>query len=89
MEEWKGGKFSNFPTFHYSNINVKAFSQKVCARNAILGKNKKSIESSKSSFIFALIMEEWELDFEWLRVRHFVQARFNRGDALPDLNAIL
>lgn len=33
-------------------------------------------------------MEEWELDFEWLRVRHLVQDRFKR-DTLPDLNAIL
>jgi len=33
-------------------------------------------------------MEEWELDFEWLRVRHLVQDRFKK-DTLPDLNAIL
>ncbi len=33
-------------------------------------------------------MEEWELDFEWLRVRHFVQDRFKK-DTLPDLNAVL
>lgn len=33
-------------------------------------------------------MEEWELDFEWLRVRHLVQERFKK-DTLPDLNAIL
>ncbi len=33
-------------------------------------------------------MEEWELDFEWLRVRHFIKDRLNRKE-LPDLNAIL
>lgn len=32
--------------------------------------------------------EEWELDFEWLRIRHFLKDRFQR-DTLPDLNAIL
>lgn len=34
------------------------------------------------------VTETWELDFEWLRVRHLVQDVMNR-DALPDLNAIL
>lgn len=33
-------------------------------------------------------MEEWELDFEWLQVRHKVKGIFGR-DKLPDLNAIL
>ncbi len=33
-------------------------------------------------------MEEWELDFEWLKVRHYVQEIFKK-DALPDLNAVL
>lgn len=33
-------------------------------------------------------MESWELDFEWLRIRHFVKDRFSRK-ALPDLNSIL
>ncbi len=33
-------------------------------------------------------MEDWELEFEWLRVRHFVKKAFNR-EGLPDLNAIL
>lgn len=33
-------------------------------------------------------MEEWELDFEWLRVRHIVKEAMNREE-LPDLNAIL
>jgi hypothetical protein len=33
-------------------------------------------------------MEEWQLDFEWLRVRHWVKERFHRGE-LPDLNAVL
>ncbi|MEO1259426.1 MAG: hypothetical protein AAFZ15_11545 [Bacteroidota bacterium] len=32
--------------------------------------------------------ETWELDFEWLRVRHLVKDALKR-DALPDLNAIL
>lgn len=33
-------------------------------------------------------MEDWELDFEWLRVRHFVKDSMQRPD-LPDLNGIL
>lgn len=33
-------------------------------------------------------MEDWQLDFEWLRVRHWVKARFDRKE-LPDMNAIL
>ena len=33
-------------------------------------------------------MEEWEFEFEWLRVRHLVKEVFGR-DSLPDLNAIL
>ncbi len=33
-------------------------------------------------------MEDWELDFEWLKVRHFVKDSFGR-EQLPDLNAIL
>jgi len=45
-------------------------------------------KSSKYCSIFALVMEEWELDFEWLRVRHWVQERFKK-ETLPDLNAVL
>lgn len=33
-------------------------------------------------------MEDWELDFEWLRVRHEVKDAMRR-DSLPDLNAML
>lgn len=33
-------------------------------------------------------MEEWELDFAWLEVRHFVKDSVGRTD-LPNLNAIL
>jgi hypothetical protein len=34
--------------------------------------------------------EDWELEFEWLRVRHLVKEVIGReGDQLPDLNAIL
>lgn len=33
-------------------------------------------------------MDEWQLDFEWLRLRHEIKDRFER-DELPDLNAIL
>lgn len=33
-------------------------------------------------------MENWETDFEWLRVRHWVKEKMGH-DALPDLNAIL
>jgi len=33
-------------------------------------------------------MEEWQEDFEWLRIRHKVKDRFGKA-ILPDLNAIL
>ncbi len=33
-------------------------------------------------------MESWELDFEWLRVQHYVKEVFDK-DSLPDLNAVL
>jgi hypothetical protein len=33
-------------------------------------------------------MEEWELDFEWLQVRHKVKDAMRR-DTLPDLNTVL
>ena len=33
-------------------------------------------------------MDEWELEFEWLKVRHFIKESFGK-DQLPDLNAIL
>jgi hypothetical protein len=33
-------------------------------------------------------METWELDFEWLRIRHFVKDRIGR-DELPSLNVVL
>lgn len=33
-------------------------------------------------------METWELEFEWLRVRHWLKDKFNR-DSLPDLNGVL
>jgi hypothetical protein len=33
-------------------------------------------------------MEDWELDFEWLQVRHKVQAAMKR-ETLPDLNMVL
>jgi len=33
-------------------------------------------------------MEEWQLEFEWLRVRHWLKDRFDRKE-LPDLNAVL
>ena len=33
-------------------------------------------------------MEDWELDFEWLAVRHLVKEATKR-DALPDLNGVL
>ncbi len=33
-------------------------------------------------------MEEWQLEFEWLRVRHLVKDRFGKKE-LPDLNAVL
>jgi hypothetical protein len=33
-------------------------------------------------------MEDWELDFEWLKVRHIVQDAMRR-ETLPDLNTVL
>ena len=35
-------------------------------------------------------MEEWEIDFDWLRVRHWVKDRFNKEKDLdhPALNKI-
>ena len=33
-------------------------------------------------------METWELDFEWLRIRHFVKDKIGRVE-LPELNVIL
>ena len=33
-------------------------------------------------------MEDWQLDFEWLKVRHQIKDLFKR-ETLPDLNAIL
>ncbi len=33
-------------------------------------------------------MEDWELDYEWLSVRHKIKDKFNRN-SLPDLNGIL
>ncbi len=33
-------------------------------------------------------MEDWQLDFEWIRIKHLIKDRFDR-DSLPDMNAIL
>lgn len=33
-------------------------------------------------------MEAWQLEFEWLRIRHMIKDRFGKEN-LPDLNAIL
>jgi hypothetical protein len=33
-------------------------------------------------------MEDWQLDFEWLRVRHIVKDTLKK-DSLPDLNLVL
>ena len=33
-------------------------------------------------------MESWELDFEWLKIRHHIKKVFSKSD-LPDLNAVL
>ena len=33
-------------------------------------------------------MENWQTDFEWLRIRHFLKDKFKKND-LPDLNAAL
>jgi hypothetical protein len=40
-------------------------------------------------FIFAVFqMEEWELDFQWLKVRHKLKDVL-KADALPDMKSIL
>ena len=33
-------------------------------------------------------MEDWQIDFEWLRVRHFVKDKLGY-EQLPDMNAML
>ncbi len=33
-------------------------------------------------------MEDWQFDFEWLQIRHYVKDKFGKK-TLPDLNAIL
>ena len=33
-------------------------------------------------------MDQWEMDFEWLRIRHFVKDKIGR-DELPELNVVL
>ena len=33
-------------------------------------------------------MEEWQLDFEWLRIQHKIKEQIS-SDKLPDLNAVL
>ena len=33
-------------------------------------------------------MEDWEIDFYWLQVRHYIKDKFSK-DSLPDLDAIL
>lgn len=35
-----------------------------------------------------VLMQEWELDYEWLRVRHLVKKSMGRPD-LPNMNNIL
>jgi len=40
------------------------------------------------SINFALGMEAWELEFEYLRIRHFIKDKFGKKE-LPDLNTIL
>ncbi len=39
-------------------------------------------------FPIELLMKEWELDFEWLRVRTYLQKAFGRK-SLPDLQEVL
>lgn len=45
-------------------------------------------EVMNALFITFADMEDWELDFEWLRVQHLVQAAMKR-EVLPDLNTVL
>lgn len=35
-----------------------------------------------------MIMEDWQIDFEWLRVQHYVKDAMKR-ETLPDLNTVL
>ncbi len=39
-------------------------------------------------FITFTAMKEWELEFEWLRIRHYVKGTMGT-DSLPDIKAIL
>jgi hypothetical protein len=36
----------------------------------------------------AELMEEWEIEFEWLKTKHYIKERFGM-DRLPDLNGVL
>ena len=40
------------------------------------------------SIFLKTLMETWELDFEWLKVRHIVKNAFGKS-VLPDLQGIL
>ena len=33
-------------------------------------------------------MEDWQYDFEWLKIRHFLKDKFSKEE-IPDLNAVL
>ena len=65
---------------------MKQLRSKKAARRTLL------TEKPPNSYLCRLMektnTETWELDFEWLRVRHLVQDTMKR-DSLPDLNAIL
>ncbi len=45
-------------------------------------------ETLKPLFVTFAPMEDWELNFEWLRVQHLVQDAMRR-ETLPDLNTVL
>ncbi len=52
---------------------------------------KQQISNNSPSPLFSSIlqpMEDWQLDFEWLRVQHLVQDAMQR-ETLPDLNTVL
>lgn len=34
------------------------------------------------------VMEEWELDFEWLQIQHYIKESMDRNE-LPDLQAVM
>ncbi len=51
-------------------------------------KNHRYHQRGISPFRIFAAMEDWQLDFEWLKVRHLVKDQMGK-DTLPDLQSIL